>query len=87
MQHIIKREGHKEKYDQRKTYASVYAAALNCHYSDIKSEKIAKSATIKINSWIRNKKLVYSEELREQILKIITDRDVELMYRHHYDLS
>ena len=84
---IIKRRGHREKYDERKVYASVYAAALNCHYSEQKSEKIAKEITKKINSWIKKRKEITSEEIRDQIIKNLKDRDVKLMYKHHLDLS
>ena len=84
---IIKRRGNQEKYDERKVYASIYAAALNCHYSEQKSEKIAKDITKKINSWIKTRKEITSEEIRDQIIKNLKDRDVKLMYKHHLDLS
>ena len=84
---IVKRRGQRERYDERKVYASIYAAALNCHYTEQKSEKIAKDITKKINSWIKTKKEITSEEIRDQILKHIKDKDVKLMYAHHLDLS
>ena len=84
---IIKRRGNQEKYDERKVYASIYAAALNCHYSEQKSEKIAREITKKINSWIKTRKEITSEEIRDQIIKNLKDRDVKLMYKHHLDLS
>ena len=84
---IVKRRGQRERYDERKVYASIYAAALNCHYTEQKSEKIAKDITKKIKSWIKTKKDITSEEIRDQILKHIKDKNVKLMYTHHLDLS
>ena len=84
---VIKRRGYKQKYDERKVYASIYAAALSCHYGERKSEKIAERVTKKINSWVKTKTNITSSEIRDQILKNIKDEDVELMYRHHLDLS
>jgi transcriptional regulator NrdR family protein len=87
--HIVKRRGHKVSYDSRKVYASCYAAALNCHYGELKSEKIAKYVTTKINEWIKNKATVDSEEIRDRIISILNgkDKDVALMYKHFLDLS
>lgn len=83
---IVKRRGQKEPFDEKKIYASVYAAALNCHYSEQESEKIAKAVTIKVKKWIATKKSVDSREIRDIILKNISDHHVELMYRHHLDV-
>jgi len=41
MIHIVKRRGHKEEYDERKVYASAYAACLNVHLGEIEAEEIA----------------------------------------------
>ena len=87
IKHVVKRRGNKEPYDQRKMYASVYSAALNCHYKEQKAQKIAENVTKKINSWIKNKKLVTSREIRNKVIESTKDKDVILMYKHHLDLS
>ncbi len=84
---IVKRKGHQEAYDNRKVYASVYAAALNCHYSEKKAEKIASQITKKIAAWIKGKGCVDSKEIRKNIISNLEDEDVALMYKHHLDLS
>ena len=85
---IIKRKGHKEVYDERKVYASIYSAALNCHYDEKKSEKIAERAAKKITPWIKkSKKCIDSNEIRRQVLHNLKDKDVALMYKTHLDLS
>ncbi len=53
MKHVVKRKGHTQPYDEKKVYASCYAAALNCHYSEEAAEKIADKTTKKINAWMK----------------------------------
>ncbi len=85
--HVVKRKGHKEIYDEKKVYASVYAAALNCHYSEQKAERIAKEVMKKVNLWINKKTAINSEEIREQVIRSLKDKHVALMYKHHLDLG
>ncbi|MCH7567998.1 MAG: hypothetical protein IIA87_01120 [Nanoarchaeota archaeon] len=87
MKCVVKRKGIEEPYDEKKVYASCYAAALNCHYSEKKSEKIAYDVMKKINAWIKKKKSVGSKEIRDKVISNLKDRDVALMYEHHLDLS
>ena len=85
--HIVNRAGRKEKYDEKKVYASVYAAALNCEYGEREAEVIAKQAMQKVNALVGKKSLVNSKDIRSAVLKHLKDRDVALMYKHHLDLS
>ena len=39
---VVKRHGETEAYDERKVYASVYAAALNCHHKEHFCENMAE---------------------------------------------
>lgn len=88
IRHIIKRKDHRQEYDEKKVYASVYAAALNCHYSESKSEDIAKDAMLKINSWIKDKPITLSSEIKEEVSRYLEklDEDVAMMYEHHRNL-
>ena len=83
--HIVKRRGHSEVYDEKKVYASVYAAALNCHYSEIESEKVAKPVMQRVNKWVMSKKIITSDEIKHQIIAYL-GKDVALMYKHHLDV-
>ncbi|MBX4196799.1 hypothetical protein KW805_04390 [Candidatus Pacearchaeota archaeon] len=84
---IIKRQGKEEKYDERKIYASCYAAALNCHYPEKKSESIAAKTSKKITQWVKKQRgIISSSEIRQQVIKALNDKDVALMYEHHLDL-
>ena len=87
--HVVKRRGHKEKFNKLKVYASVYSASLNCHHSEIDSEKIASHIANKIAKWVVHKKLVKSSDIRNEVIKHLKgkDKDIALMYKHHLDLS
>lgn len=89
MSHVVKRKGHKEEYDEKKVYASAYAAALNVHLSDVEAEKIAQSVMGGINSWIENKTEVTSQDIfdksTEELAKL--NKDASFMYETHRDVS
>ena len=87
--HVIKRKGHQEIYDEKKVYASVYSAALNCHYSEKKSEKLAERVMKAVNKLVESKRVFNSSSIRNFILGILEriDSDVALMYEHYLDLS
>jgi len=86
---IVKRKGHKEKFDERKAYASCYNAAMNCHLSKEEAEKIADKAMLDLNKWVLEYDEVTSSEifnyLSNQLRKI--NKDVGFMYETHRDLS
>lgn len=84
--HIVKRKGHTEMYDEKKVYASVYAAALNCHYDDQKAEKIAQEVTKKVDAWAAKEEMMTSIEIKFHIIKSLKDEHVSLMYKHHEDI-
>ena len=85
---VIKRKGHEEVYDEKKVFTSIYAAALNCQYSDKKAKKMAEKVAKKISLWIKkSKKCIDSKEIREKVMELLEDDDVILMYKHHLDLS
>ncbi|TAL55020.1 MAG: hypothetical protein EPN86_03550 [Nanoarchaeota archaeon] len=84
---VIKRKGDEEDYDEKKVYASCYAAALDAHYTEKEAEKLAIEVTAKINTWIKSKKQTSSSEIRHQIIISIPDSAVALLYKHHLDAS
>ncbi|MBI4050745.1 MAG: hypothetical protein HY396_02100 [Candidatus Doudnabacteria bacterium] len=88
MAHIVKRKGHKEKFDARKVYASVYAACRNAHLSEIQSEKIADSVTKTVEKWIADKAEVSSQQIFEEITKILRhlEPDTAFLYETHRDI-
>ncbi len=85
MKHIVKRGGHSEPFDERKVYASIYAAAL-CTKEPIGSaELIAREVTEHVKNWITSKHEVTSNDIRRiaaQPLKAINP-DAAYQYVHH----
>lgn len=84
---VIKSHGHREPYDEKKIYASVYAAALNCHYPRKKAGAIASQAMKEVDRQVKLHPAITARQIREKVTAIITDEDVRLMYRHHFDIS
>ena len=88
--HIIKRRGHKETYDERKVYASVYAASLNAHLDKISAEKIAEKVSRGVTSWLGSEQsAVTSENIFKKVIELLKseNRDVSFMYETHRDLA
>lgn len=86
---IIKRRGHKEKFDERKVYASCYEACLNTQLPKLEAEKICDKVTKEIKKWVKIKKEVTSEDIFKQMTKIIRkfNKHAAFMYETHRDIS
>jgi transcriptional regulator NrdR family protein len=82
---IVKRKGHKEIFDERKVYGSVYAACASAHYNEMQCEKIADGVAKKVKMFVKNKKQIQSIEIRKKIEDELKKRDEELafFYEHH----
>lgn len=89
MTHIIKRKGHKEAYDERRLYASIYAASLAAHLDKESAEVLANLVCREINKWLEDKKEVGSNEIFQKVGEELTIlyKEVALMYTTHRDIS
>jgi transcriptional regulator NrdR family protein len=88
MNHIVKRKGHAEPYDQRKLYASVYAACLSVRSTEGEAELVAERVTKDVEAWLAKKHEVTSADIRRvasQNLKAY-HADADYMYHNHRDL-
>jgi len=87
--HLVKRKGHIHLFDERKVYASCYAACLSAHIKNTDAEKIAGSVTNDINKWLKNKKQITTDRLFKEIGKIMKkyNEDAAFMYVTHRDIS
>jgi transcriptional regulator NrdR family protein len=86
--HIVKRKGHKEQFDERKIFISCFAACRSCQLEDADTERICKAVLRHVKSWIRNKRLVNSTEIADQIRKVLRkyNKEVAFMYETHKDI-
>lgn len=77
---VVKRKGHKEKYDEKKVYGSIYAACASAHYDEMQCEKLSEQITGKINKFVKNRKIIQSTKLREKIENELKKKDEELAF-------
>lgn len=89
MEHIVKRAGHKESFDQKKVYASVYAACLAVRSQATDAELIANEVAKDVVDWVADKRAVSSNEIAAQVAKTLKlyNSDAAYLYRHHRDIS
>lgn len=74
MNHIVKRAGSTEAYDERKLYASVYAACLSVREHPGSAELIAQEVARDVGKWLEKKHEVTSNDIRRvaaEHLKVI----------------
>ena len=89
MTHIIKRRGHKEEFDERKVYASIYAACLSTHVKHEEAESMANLVTREIKKWLAGKEEVTSDQIFKQAGEELRhlNKDAAFMYLTHRDIS
>lgn len=85
---VVKRRGIKQRFDERKLYASIYSAALVAGYGELKAEKFA-DYICNIIKKRHVKKTITSTELKKQTIKELKkkDKDIAFLYETHLDLS
>ena len=89
MDHIVKRHGHRERFDERKVYASCYAAFLSCHLSHEQSEKLCEKVAKEVTAWIKGKKEVNSSQIFQEVVRVMKKyhKDAAFMYETHRDVA
>ena len=89
MTHIVKRRGHKQKFDERKLYASIYAA---CLAANVEKEEAAATSNLvvrEVKKWIGDKEEVTSDQIFKKAgeeLKHL-NKESSFMYTTHRDIS
>lgn len=89
MTHIVKRRGHKQPFDPRKIYASVYSACRNAHLTEMEAEKIAEAVSKALEKWISKKTEVSSQEIFEEVANVMRQfhEDAAFLYATHRDIA
>jgi len=89
VKHVVKRMGHLERFDERKVYASCYAACLSSHMQHINAEKVCEKVTRNVRRWVHSKELVTSNQIFRETGKELRkhSKDAAFMYRTHRDIS
>lgn len=82
---VVKRKGHKERFDEKKTYGSVYAACASAQYSREKCERISEKITKKVKKFTKGKKEVTATKIHDKILYELKKiaKELKFFYEHH----
>lgn len=89
MTHIVKRRGHKQKFNEKKLYASIYAACLSSH---VHSEEAAATANLvvrEVKKWLDGKKEITSDQIFSKAGEELghLNKEASFMYKTHRDIS
>lgn len=89
MIHVVKRRGQEEHFDERKVYASVYAACLSAHVDKQEAESIAHLVAREIKKWVEEKQEVSSDAIFKKVGEELghLNKDASFMYTTHRDIS
>ena len=86
---VVKRKGHREKFDERKLYASVYAACISVRSSDEQAENLASIVAHEIKQHYDGQEEVSSVSLRRAAAEILHrfHPEAAYIYETHKDIS
>jgi len=86
---IVKRHGHVEEFDERKVYASCYAACLSTHMQKEEAESICSKVSRSMKAWVKTKRTVSSTDIFRQVTRELKryNKDAAFMYETHRDIS
>lgn len=86
---IIKRRGHRESYDERKVYASVYAACLAAGEPETSAEKISSAVARQLSRSMAEWKVANSDQIFRQVIVDLGKLSPKavFLYENHRDLS
>ncbi|MCA9349123.1 hypothetical protein KC878_03190 [Candidatus Saccharibacteria bacterium] len=82
---LVKRAGHTEAYDNKKLYASIYAACLSVREPAGSAELIANQVVGDVEHWLSHKHEITSNDIRRMAAKHLQvyHPDAAYMYFHH----
>ena len=86
MGHVIKRAGHKEMFDSKKLYASIYSSCLAAHQTTTNAENSAEHTTQEVSKWLSSRQTtVTSNDLRIKASEFLEklNPDAAYSYAHH----
>lgn len=86
---VVKRKGRCEEFDEKKVYASVYAACVNAHRRESDCEELSQEVTKKIKRWAETRREIDSNEIFRRVMHILNKKNKEAayMYETHLDIS
>ena len=87
--HMVKRQGHLERFDERKLYASIFAACLSAQIPEKESEKISDAVSKEVIKGLSKKDSVTAHHIYMHVVKSLKkkDKNAAFMYDSHMDVS
>ena len=78
-----------EEFEEKKVYASCYAACLNAQIEHTKAEEICEKVAREIKTWARKRKYADSSEIFKKVIASMKkyDKDAAFMYETHRDIA
>lgn len=89
MNHVVKRHGHTQPYDERKLYASVFASLNAVRVPVEEAELVANQVCKELGSWLGNKHEVTSGDIHRKASRILSaiNPDAGYIYKTHRSIS
>jgi len=89
MKHIVKRKGREEHFDERKIYASCYAACLGTQMKHKQAETICEKVCKDMKVWVNDKAEINSTQIFRQMVKAIGkySKEAAFLYETHRDIA
>lgn len=89
MKLVVKRKGHKQEFDPKKLYASIYSACIALRMREGQAELIADNVSKDITDELANNSSIDSKELISMVVESLEqyDSDAAFLYRSHRDIS
>ena len=86
---VVKRKGQKEKFDEKKLYASVYAACTVANMREKGCESVANFVLKKVKGELKRKKVVNSKTIANRVATHLKKKSKEasFIYETHMDIS
>ena len=84
MKHVVKRRGHTESYDERKVYASIYAACISVDVPQVEAELVAAQLCKDLSAWLTDKTEITSADIFRAAWKHLDayNSKAGYMYKH-----
>lgn len=85
---VVKRKGKKETFDEKKLYASIFAACQECGIENEKSEHIAGKIVHELHAHLKERHEVNSTEIFGFVVEKLArmNEAVAFMYETHREL-
>jgi transcriptional regulator NrdR family protein len=85
---IVKRKGHRQQFDEKKAYASIYAACMECSLGAKLSEGISQDITAELKRSLKGRSEVNSTEIFGFIVQKLAKANeaVAFMYATHREM-